>query len=126
MFWTTTCVLLYVPYESVGYLTDTQADVHIQKRGYWGYYQGSRGLLDGAPCWQDGRQGVVGGLLCVVVSVPHTLSRVHAEIQADVQIGKRRLLGPPDGDSCFREGRWGAFRDGDCFEVSIRFEGSMT
>lgn len=76
----------------------------MQKRGYWGYYyQGENGLIDGAPCWQDGRQGVVGGLLCVV---------------AEVHIGKRRLLGPPDGDSCYRYGRWGAMRAGECELVS--------
>lgn len=50
-------------------LADLQGELHVQKRGYWGYYyQGENGLIDGAPCWQDGRQGVVGGLLCIVVS----------------------------------------------------------
>lgn len=45
-----------------------QIDVNINKRGYWGYHDYRQGLVNGAECWDNGRQGVVDNLLCVVVS----------------------------------------------------------
>jgi hypothetical protein len=45
--------------------------VQVTKRGYWGYYGGDRRLVNGALCWQDGREGIVGDLLCVVVGIAH-------------------------------------------------------